>query len=43
MFHIWRLYSLQIGGYPFEKDDLTEEEWLDVGALRSCIESMRLG
>jgi hypothetical protein len=36
--HIWRLYELQRGGYPFEKDDLSIEEWTDLGALRNEIQ-----
>lgn len=34
--HIWFLYSLQQGGYPFEKDDLTIEEWIDLGVLKQA-------
>lgn len=34
---IWRLYKLQQGGYPFDKNDLTPEEWEDLGTLREEI------
>ena len=32
--HIWFLYQLQCGGYPFAQDDLTCEEWMDLGILK---------
>ncbi len=41
--HIWFLYSLQQGGYPFDANDLTIEEWIDIGILRSEIEAMKMG
>ena len=38
--HIWFLYCLRQGGYPFEKDDLTIEEWLDIGVLSRAAEGL---
>ena len=39
--HIWFLYSLQVAGYPFAKDDLTVEEWLDLGILKAELERLQ--
>jgi hypothetical protein len=39
--HIWFLMQLQDGGYPYEKDDLTVEEWLDLGEMRKALEQAR--
>lgn len=41
--HIFFLYALQRGGYPFKADDLTIEEWLDIGLLKEELEAMKLG
>lgn len=30
---IFRLRKLRLAGYPFKADDLTYEEWLDLGAV----------
>lgn len=38
--HMWFLYSLQAGGYPLDKDDLTIEEWMDLGVLKKEIQGM---
>ncbi len=32
--HVWNLYRLQRGGFPFEKNDLTLQEWVDIGLIR---------
>ncbi|TAN64271.1 hypothetical protein EPN18_00395 [bacterium] len=40
--HIWFLYALQEGGYPFEKDDLTLPEWMDLGVLRCAVKEQRV-
>jgi hypothetical protein len=32
--HISYLHALQEGGYPFQKNDLTIEEWLGLAELR---------
>ncbi len=32
--HIMFLYGLQRGGYPFRANDLTIDEWLDLGTVR---------
>jgi hypothetical protein len=36
--HIWQLYTLQRGGYPFAANDLTLQEWQDLGILRAELE-----
>jgi len=36
--HIWFLYSLQQGGFPFAQNDLSIEEWLDLGAMKRELE-----
>lgn len=38
--HIWFLYALKRGGYPFKANDLTIDEWMDVGILSDEIESL---
>lgn len=40
--HIWYLHALQRGGYPFEKNDLTPQEWIDLGVLRAYLETPRV-
>lgn len=40
--HIWHLYMLQRGGYPFEANELSIDEWIDLGILRDEIENMRM-
>jgi len=40
--HILFLYRLRKGGYPFEKNDLSLEEWLALGELEEAIEASRL-
>lgn len=39
--HIWLLYRLQTGGYPFKADDLSMEEWLEIGVIKDEMEAMR--
>lgn len=39
--HIWFLYMLQKAGYPFEKDDLSIEEWMDIAVLKDEIEALK--
>jgi hypothetical protein len=41
--HIWFLYSLQRGGYPFGPDDLSTCEWVRLGMLKDEIEAMKAG
>ncbi len=36
--HVWFLYRLHIGGYPFAKNDLSVDEWLAIGELKEAIE-----
>jgi hypothetical protein len=35
------LYQLQQAGYPFAADDLTLEEWTDLGRIRSALEQQQ--
>lgn len=37
--HVWHLYRLQQGGYPFEKNDLDVEEWLGLAELKAAMET----
>lgn len=41
--HIWYLFLLQRGGYPFGKNDLSPEEWIDLGIMREHFEAMKAG
>lgn len=41
--HVWGLYTLQRGGYPFDPDDLTVEEWTALGEIRDAMKSLRGG
>jgi len=41
--HIWFLFSMQQGGYPFRQNDLTIDEWLDIGLLKGELEAMKMG
>lgn len=34
-----RLRMLKIAGYPLAADDLTLEEWIDLGRLEQCLET----
>jgi hypothetical protein len=34
---MFRIRNLQMAGYPFGKDDLSFEEWEDLGALNNAI------
>jgi hypothetical protein len=36
------LYALQRGGYPFGKNDLTPDEWIDLGIMREHLEGMKV-
>jgi len=35
--HVWFLYQLQEGGYPFRQNDLTIDEWLGLAELRAAL------
>lgn len=37
--HIWFLYRLRQGGYPFKANDLSIEEWIDLGVLKESLKS----
>lgn len=39
--HIWFLYRLQLGGYPFARNDLSVDEWLAVADMKEAIEMER--
>jgi hypothetical protein len=39
--HIYFLYRLHLGGYPFHANDLTTDEWLGIGEMKEAIESLR--
>jgi hypothetical protein len=41
--HLWFLFSLHRGGFPFRRDDLTVEEWIRLGMLREEIDAMKAG
>ena len=32
------LLAMQRGGYPFQADDLTRDEWIDLGRLKEALE-----
>lgn len=38
--HIIDIRRLQLGGYPFDKNDLTYEEWQDLGIVAETIAAM---
>lgn len=37
-----RLRALKAAGYPFKADDLSPEDWLDLGKVILCLETPRL-
>lgn len=39
--HVWYLYRLQAGGFPFEADDLSVDEWIELGILKEELEVWR--
>jgi hypothetical protein len=38
--HLLRLRKLQKAGYPFKKEDLSYDEWRDLGTLNQIMEAM---
>jgi hypothetical protein len=36
------LYCLQRGGYPFAQDDLSLEEWMGLGEMKTEIEAWKV-
>jgi hypothetical protein len=36
-----RLRGLQLGGYPFAADDLSLEEWTDLGQLKAALAALQ--
>ena len=36
---LFRLRRLCMAGYPFEANDLTMEEWSDLGKLEECLQT----
>jgi hypothetical protein len=41
--HIWYLYSKRMAGYPYEKNDLKEAEWLALSEMISAVDSIKQG
>jgi hypothetical protein len=41
--HLMYLRNLQKGGYPFKANDLSLEEWIDLGMLNDLIERKSRG
>jgi hypothetical protein len=39
--HIDNLYSLIRGGFPFRRNELTIEEWLDMGVYKQLLDDER--
>ncbi len=37
--HIWMIYQLQQGGYPFAKNDLEISEWLAIAEMKQAVET----
>ncbi|GBC62485.1 hypothetical protein DENIS_3457 [Desulfonema ishimotonii] len=37
-----RAYNLQQAGFPFEKNDLTLEEWADLGQVRAALNPQQM-
>lgn len=37
---LFRLRRLRMAGYPFEADDLTVEEWMDLGMLEDRLNNL---
>jgi len=35
--HILTLRRLNLAGYPFKKDDLSYEEWMDLGIINEML------
>jgi len=38
-FKLFRLRRLRMAGYPFEANDLTVEEWMDLGRIEEIVNS----
>jgi len=41
--HLFFIYRLQASGYPFSRNDLSLEEWLDLSVIRMEVEAKNLG
>lgn len=39
--HIDQIYTLQRGGFPFYRDELSLEEWQDVGTYKQLLDEER--
>lgn len=39
--HIWRMYRMQRGKYPYEPDDLSEDEWMALGEMDDALEAVK--
>jgi len=42
-YQIWFLHLLSSAGYPFQKNDLTIEQWLALGELKMELEALKAG
>jgi len=40
--HIWFLWRLKKAGYPFAANDLSLQEWLDIGILEDEMEKIAI-
>ena len=38
--HVWWLYSLQLAGYPFTKNELSIDEWLALAEMKSALKDL---
>jgi len=36
--HIWMIYQLQQGGYPFKANDLTLVEWMALAEMKAAVD-----
>lgn len=40
--YLWRNYNLKRGGYPFEANELTPEDWIDLGTMERMFDMIDL-
>jgi hypothetical protein len=38
--HVWQLYSLQLAGYPFGKNELSIDEWFAIAEMKAALQDM---
>lgn len=41
--HLFSVYSLQQAGYPFDKNDLSMEEWMALGVINQEVKALEAG